>query len=65
MKIAITIDTDNDAFNDDFYAEVRRALAHAADAIENPGRGLVRFGGSAPLLDSNGNTCGSVSVTES
>ena len=65
MKITVVISTDNEAFNVDFYDEVRRALTQAADHVENPGHGLIRFGGSVSVRDSNGNTCGSVTVTES
>lgn len=60
MNITIKINTENDAFSDDAGSEVARVLTTAA----------LRFDGESeleplqfPLMDANGNTCGSVKVT--
>jgi len=76
MNITITINTDNAAFDDWHGGELRSILAAIADGIEagryaaeppNPAQLCTAnesFGeNGARLLDSNGNTCGSIKVT--
>lgn len=55
--IIITINTDNDAFVDDYHAELSWILKELGDTIRRHGH----FNG-IPLKDSNGNTVGKVEV---
>ena len=59
MNITITINTDNDAF-EDLTGEVARILHDAADKID--GNSWFDAGYSFPLYDYNGNEVGYVSV---
>ena len=61
MDITITINTDNAAFEDDPASEVAGILRDLAGLIYRQG---VTTGTSYGLLDSNGNTVGSVEVTD-
>lgn len=55
-QVLITIDTENDAFEDAPASEVARILRAAADRIEQEGDG------DFPLMDINGNTVGAVKI---
>lgn len=59
MTITITIDCDNDAFQPRPGREIRRILEHAARVLQT-----TYDRGDMKLLDSNGNTCGKVTVSE-
>lgn len=63
MRIAITIDTDNAAFEDNPDYEIGRILRKLAGQIEHNG-GTVA-GDSWALLDSNGNKVGKCEASES
>jgi hypothetical protein len=60
MTIRITIETENDAFQDDFYGEVASVLERLKDHFWNE----VAKPGTYILRDSNGNTCGGLVVDE-
>ena len=57
--VTITIHTDNAAFEDDPWGEVAYILESIAENMTDE-QGLTR----SPLIDRNGNTCGSVSIKE-
>jgi hypothetical protein len=61
MTITITIECDNAAFVDN-PREVTTILERLAAELD--GASLVDYRGSTRLLDSNGNTVGSVTVTD-
>jgi hypothetical protein len=58
VRVTIEIKCDNEAFTDNEEAEVARILHRAAERLFVGG--LLGF----VLLDMNGNTCGSVTVTD-
>jgi len=61
MKVSITFDTDNAAFEDSFLMEVTKTLSQAKEAIidsENT-TSICR-----PLRDTNGNRVGVVEIAE-
>jgi len=58
-NITITINTDNAAFEDDPWGEVAYILESIAENMTDE-QGLTR----SPLIDRNGNKCGSVSIQE-
>ncbi len=62
MRLTITIDCDNAAFDADIAAthEVGKILADATDAIELSG---IYPGVTIPLRDSHGNTVGQAKIT--
>ena len=66
MKIIIVIDTGNAAFKEDAGTELRMVVEQAAGlvlqrtlALTSPPAGPFR-----PLFDSNGDACGTITVTE-
>lgn len=62
MKLSITIETDNAAFEDDFHGEVKRVLDSVnskLELVDNPKTQI--FG--AVLFDSNGNRVGNATIT--
>ena len=67
MKITITFETDNAAFEDDFQGEIRHLLAQARDGIFAQLDGTEGCWkpepGEHPLRDINGNKVGKVEVT--
>ena len=60
MRITITIDVGNAAFADDYEGEVRDIMRAATVALVNIGRTEHTHN----LLDSNGNSVGSVVVAD-
>ena len=63
MKVSITFECDNAAFEDDFKSELRHVLRKAEALVEGsiiPGSCLVE---TRKILDSNGNTVGRVMVS--
>lgn len=61
MKLTITIDLDNAAFEDGGAEEVGRILADVASRIPDP---LDQTGGALSLHDINGNHCGTAEITD-
>jgi len=60
MKIQITIDCENDAFQDDPFTEIARILSRLTERFQDD-----RFGfpsGPIPLRDMNGNKVGTFKV---
>lgn len=69
MQIKIEFSCDNAAFEDDFRAEVGRVLEQARRSLFPYQKNALDFrlcepGGSVPLLDSNGNAVGSITIME-
>lgn len=69
MKVKIEVDLDNDAFQLSFHAELLRVLHSAADKAEKQFYATKATHCTAPepmhkLLDSNGNTVGSVELID-
>lgn len=62
MKATIEINMDGAAFADAPIPEMRVILLRAEDIILNTSYGPNGF--KSPILDTNGNTCGYVTVTE-
>ena len=67
MKVIIEFDCGNAAFSDDFYAEMSRILAQAKGKVMHqldraPGCVCTAPEAGDKLLDSNGNTAGTVQV---
>ena len=67
MRVTISFDTDNAAFEDDFDAELTRVLRHLPRKIRAqmgraPGCLCVTPEADDKIIDSNGNTIGSVCV---
>lgn len=64
MKITITIDTDGAAFEDNYSRELRAVIKKAIENAKDRGvlGGGFRGGDGWPILDTNGNTCGAVTV---
>ncbi len=58
MKIKIEINTDNDAFQPDPVEEIKAILNKYIALITT--RGLNRI----TMLDINGNTCGTITITK-
>lgn len=61
MKLAITIDLDNAAFEDGGAEEVARILASVAERIPDP---LSSTDGALNLHDANGNHCGTAEIVD-
>lgn len=61
MKLTITIDLDNAAFEDGGAEDVARILASVAERIPDP---LTETNGPLNLHDYNGNHCGTAEITE-
>ncbi len=59
MRLTITIDTDNTAFEPSVEFEIARILAEYAADVESGKRDVER-----PLYDYNGNTVGQAKVTK-
>lgn len=62
MKATIEIDIDGASFADAPIAEMRAVLLRAENIILNTPCGPNGF--KRPILDTNGNTCGFVTVAE-
>jgi hypothetical protein len=61
MDIVIKLNTDNDAFFDAPSTEVAQILIKLGIKVYEEG---LRFCDDRPLQDINGNTCGSVEVSD-
>lgn len=61
MRLTITIDLDNAAFEEGGAEEVARILASVAERIPDP---LDQTGGDLSLHDANGNWCGAAWIDE-
>lgn len=61
MKLTITVELDNAAFEDGGAEEVGRILADVASRIPDP---LDQTGGQLMLHDANGNYCGTAEITD-
>ena len=61
MNITVTINTDNDAFERDYFREIERLLIEAATRFK---RELSNGIGVFKLQDVNGNTVGQVEAKE-
>lgn len=61
MKLTITIDLDNAAFEDGGAEEVARILASVAERIPDP---LRSTDGPLNLHDANGNHCGAAEIVD-
>lgn len=57
MNITISMETGNDAFNSD--ADIARALVKLAERIKRNG-----IGGVSKVMDDNGNSVGTVDITQ-
>ena len=64
-KITIKIDTSNAAFEDHEGAEVAKQLRRIARTLADNGPELFAHDEPRAILDTNGNTCGTVHVEAS
>lgn len=63
MKLTLTIDTENAAFDDeDCGPELARILRALADDFNEPTERYKLHGYAATVMDANGNRCGAVSI---
>lgn len=57
MKIKIEFDTDNSAFEEGFYSQVKKILSNVEDVIECHG---ILLEIDSPIYDTNGNKIGRI-----